>query len=119
MTYWAGPPLTDVVARQMAEGGWNLVWCGEKELDVAQRHGLRAQLQDGLLAPGTLDNPGQRAKLDALIARVRHHPALYSYFITDEPSAAAFPALAKLVAYLRAARPGALGVHQSLSHLCK
>src|SRR5208282_3476004 len=66
VTYWAGPPLTDVVARQMAEGGFNLVWCGEKELDVAQRHGLRAQLQDGLLVPGTLDNPGQRGKLDAL-----------------------------------------------------
>ena len=36
-------------------------------------------------APGTLDNPGQRAKLDALIARVRKHPALYSSSITDEP----------------------------------
>ena len=108
VTYWAGPPLTDAVARQMAEGGWNLVWCGEKELDVAQRHGLRAQLQDGLLAPGTLDNPGQRAKLDALIARVRNHPALYSYFITDEPSAAAFPALGKLVAYLRSRDPAHL-----------
>jgi hypothetical protein len=108
VTYWAGPPLTDAVARQMAEGGWNLVWCGEKELDVAQRHGLRAQLQDGLLAPGTLDNPGQRAKLDALITRVRNHPALYSYFITDEPSAAAFPALGKLVAYLRERDPAHL-----------
>ena len=92
----------------MAEGGWNLVWCGEKELDVAQRHGLRAQLQDGLLAPGTLDNPEQRAKLDALIDRVREHPALYSYFITDEPSAAAFPALGKLVAYLRKHDPAHL-----------
>jgi hypothetical protein len=108
VTYWAGPPLTDSVARQMAEGGWNLVWCGEKELDVAQRHGLRSQLQDGLLAPGTLDNPEQRAKLDALITRVRNHPALYSYFITDEPSAAAFPALGKLVAYLRERDPAHL-----------
>jgi hypothetical protein len=108
VTYWAGPLLTDAVARQMAEGGWNLVWCGEKELDVAQRHGLRAQLQDGLLAPGTLDKPEQRAKLDALIARVRNHPALYSYFITDEPSAAGFPALGKLVAYLRERDPGHL-----------
>ena len=108
VTYWAGPPLTDVVARQMVEGGWNLVWCGEKELDVARRHGLRAQLQDGLLAPGTLDDPEQRAKLDALITRVRNHPALYSYFITDEPSAAAFPALGKLVAYLRQRDPAHL-----------
>jgi hypothetical protein len=108
VTYWAGPPLTDAVARQMAEGGFNLVWCGEKELDVAQRHGLRAQLQDGLLAPSTLDNAKQRAKLDALITRVRNHPALYAYFITDEPSAAAFPALGKLVAYLRARDPAHL-----------
>jgi hypothetical protein len=108
VTYWAGPPLTDAVARQMAEGGWNLVWCSEKELDVAQRHGLRAQLTDGLLSPATLDQPAQRAKLDALIGRVRNHPALYCYFITDEPSAAAFPALGKLVAYLRERDPAHL-----------
>ena len=108
VTYWAGPALTDAVARQMAEGGWNLVWCGEKQLDVARRHGLRAQLHDGLLSPGTLDNPAQREKLDALIARVRSHPALYSYFITDEPSAGAFPALGKLVAYLRQRDPAHL-----------
>jgi len=108
VTYWAGPPMTDAVARQMAEGGWNLVWCTEKELDVARRHGLRAQLHDGLLSPATLDNPAQRDKLDALIARVRNHSALCSYFITDEPSAAAFPKLGKLVAYLRQRDPAHL-----------
>jgi DUF1680 family protein len=106
VTYWAGPPLTDSVAKQMAEGGFNLAWCSEQQLDVAQRHGLRAMLTDGLLAPATLDQPAQREKLDALIARVRKHPGLYCYFITDEPSAPAFPALGKLVAYLRERDPG-------------
>lgn len=108
VTYWAGPTLTDADAKQMADGGWNLVWCGEKQLDIAQRHGLRAQLQDALLAPATLDDPTQRAKLDALISRVRNHPALYSYFITDEPSASSFAALGKLVAYLRQIDPAHL-----------
>src|SRR5690242_169504 len=108
VTYWAGPTLTDAAAKQMAEGGWNLVWCGEKQLDIAQRHGLRAQLNDGLLGPATLDDPKQRAKLDALISRVRNNPALYSYFITDEPNAAAFPALGRLVAYLRERDPAHL-----------
>jgi len=108
VTYWAGPPMTDAVARQMAEGGFNLVWCAEKELDVAHRHGLRAQLRDGLLSPAALNNPTQREKLDALIARVRNHPALYSYYITDEPSAAEFPAFGKLVAYLRERDPAHL-----------
>jgi NAD(P)-dependent dehydrogenase (short-subunit alcohol dehydrogenase family) len=67
--------MTDAVARQMAEGGWNLVWCGEKDLDIVQRHGLRGQLQDALLNPVSLGDLKQREKLDALIARVRQHPA--------------------------------------------
>ena len=108
MTYWAGPALTDKTAQQMNEGGWNLVWCGEKELDVAGRHGLRAQLQDGLLVPASLDNPTHKEQLDDLIERVRRHPALYSYFITDEPSATNFPALGKLVAYLKEKDPAHL-----------
>ena len=33
---------------------------------------------------------------------------MYSYFITDEPSASAFPALGKLVAYLRQRDPAHL-----------
>ncbi len=106
VTYWAGPAMTDATAIQMAEGGWNVVWCSEEELDVAQRHGLRGMLQaGGLLSPATLDDPARRAELDALIQRVRNHPAMYCYFITDEPSAPAFPALGKLVAYLHERDP--------------
>jgi rhodanese-related sulfurtransferase len=108
VTYWAGPAMSDAVARQMAQGGFNLVWCGEKDLDLVQRHGLRAQLQDGLLAPSSLEDPQKRQKLDALIDRVRSHPAMYSYFIVDEPSAGAFPALGKLVAFLRQRDPAHL-----------
>ena len=108
-TYWAGPSLTDAVAQQMVEGGFNLVWCGsEQELDVAHRHGLRGQLTDGLLTPAALDDPQRRAQLDALVARVRKHPALYAYHLLDEPSAAQFPALGKLVAYLRQRDPAHL-----------
>lgn len=108
VTYWAGPAMSDAVARQMAEGGWNLVWCTERDLDLVHRHGLRAQLQDPLLVPASLENPAQREKLDALLRRVKNHPALYSYFIVDEPSAPAFPALGRLVAYLRQHDPAHL-----------
>jgi hypothetical protein len=101
VTYWAGPAMTDATAKQMAEGGFNLVWCREEELDTAHRHGLRAMLQAGLIAPASLDNPTQREQLDALIARVRTHPALYAYFITDEPNASTFVFWGKLVAHLR------------------
>ena len=111
VTYWAGPgypgggPLNDVAATQMKDGGFNLVWCSEKELDVAQRHGLRGQLTDTLLNPVSLDDPTKREALMSLIDRVKKHPALYSYHILDEPSASQFPALGKLVAFLRERDP--------------
>lgn len=108
VTYWCGPAMTDATAKQMAEGGFNLVWCGENELDVAKRHGLRAQLQDGLLSPATLIDPVRLAKLDALVERVKNHPALYAYFITDEPAAGQFADLGRLVAYLRKKDPAHL-----------
>jgi hypothetical protein len=108
VTYWAGPAMSDATLQQMRDGNWNLVWCGEKDLDLVHRYGLRAQLQDPLLSPASLRNPGQLARLDALIERVRKHPALYSYFITDEPSAKDFPGLGELVAYLRWRDPGHL-----------
>ena len=108
VTYWAGPPMSENVASQMEEGGFNLVWCDERDLDLVHIHGLRAQLQDSLLTPASLGDPAEREKLDALIKRVRKHPALYAYFITDEPGADQFPALGKLVAYLRERDPAHL-----------
>jgi len=100
-TYWAGPSLTDTVAEQMVEGGFNLVWCSSvKELDVAGRHGLRGLLTDGLLVPASLDDPKRSEQLDALIARVSKHPAFYAYYLIDEPNASQFPLLGKLVTYL-------------------
>jgi hypothetical protein len=60
------------------------------------------------LNPATLDDQAKRQELDNLIARVRRHPALYAYFITDEPSAPQFAALGRLVAYLRERDPAHL-----------
>ena len=109
VTYWCGPALTDAVAQQMLEGGFNLVWCrDEKELDVAHRYGLRGQLRNGLLTPASLDDPKRHEQLDALIARVGKHPALYAYHLIDEPNASQFPGLGRLVAYLRQRDPAHL-----------
>ncbi len=105
VTYWAGPAMTDAAAQQMVDGGFNLVWCTEEQLDVVARHGLRGQLTNSLLSPATLDDPAKRAQLDALVDRVKKHPAMYSYYIKDEPSADEFPALGKIVAYLRERDP--------------
>ena len=111
VSYWAGPgfpnggDMTDDAATQLAEGGWNLVWCREKELDVVQRHGLRGMLTADVLTHTSLDHADRHAELDALIERARKHPAFYAYHLFDEPPAKAFPDLARLVSYLRERDP--------------
>ncbi len=105
ITFWCPPPATDETLAAVAREHFNLTWVPVEGLDVAARHGLRAMLTHELLVPATLDDPDRRARLDQLIDRVRTHPALECYFITDEPGAAAFPALGKLVEHLRARDP--------------
>ena len=101
VTYWAGPgysgsegcpPLSDTAAQQLVEGGWNLAWAQSiTELNVAQARGLRAVWR------GSMD--------DATVSIIRNHPALYSYFVADEPSAARFPELAATVSGLHTLDP--------------
>jgi hypothetical protein len=87
---------------------YNLTWTPVEGLDVVAKHHLRAMLLSDLLKPAVLDDPAQRAKLDALIEKVKTHPALEAYFITDEPNANVFPEIAKLVAYLHEHDPAHL-----------
>ena len=108
ITFWSPPPADDRVLAAVAAEHYNLTWVPVEGLDPAAKHGLRAMLTSDLLNPATLDDPSRRAKLDALIERVKNHPALEAYFLTDEPGAGAFPGLGKLVAYLRQRDPGHL-----------
>ncbi len=113
VTYWGGPgyesrPMTDADARQLAKGGFNWAWSHEPELDLLAKHKLRALLNDDLLRPDSLTDPARRQQLDALIERVKKHPAMYAYHVVDEPAAGAFPALGRLVAYLRERDPAHL-----------
>ena len=108
ITFWCPPPATDENLARVAAEGFTLTWTPADGLDVAARHHLRAMLTSDLLNPGTLDDAAKRAQLDELIDRVKNHPAMEAYFLTDEPGAGAFPGLGKLVAYLRARDPGHL-----------
>jgi len=108
ITFWCPPPATDENLARVAEEGFNLTWVPEEGLDVSARHGLRVMLTSALLKPEVLEDAAQRAELDALIARVKGHPALEAYYLTDEPGAGAFPGLGRLVAYLRERDPAHL-----------
>ena len=107
ITAWAPPPAEDKVLAAYAGEHYNLIWISRaEELDVAAKHRLRAMLTNvNLLHPATMEDPAKRKHLDEFIKKVKDHPALEAYYITDEPSAGSFPGLAKLVAYLRERDP--------------
>jgi len=106
-TYWGGPHLTDGFMGQMKAGSFNLAFAyGEQELEFAQRSGTRVMLYaPDLLNEQTLDDPVKLAKLDAMLERVKTIPMMYFYFVADEPNAAHFAALAKLVSHLKERDP--------------
>jgi len=108
ITFWCPPPATDEALAAVAAEHYNLTQVPVEGLDVAARHGLRAMLTNGLLKPAVLEDAAKRAELDALIERVKRHPALEAYYIMDEPGAGAFDGLGKLVAYLRERDPAHL-----------
>ena len=114
----AGPPrfefISPAVAKKLAEGGFNMMFCRNlDDLDSAQTHGLRGMLyvHEGeppwrnVFHTDALDDPEWLAKLDALLKKVKDHPAMYGYISVDEPGAAEFPALGRLVDYVRQRDP--------------
>jgi hypothetical protein len=119
VTYWFGPgcpgkaekttPLTDTWAKQLKEGGFNTVWASSpEELDIAAKYGFRVIYS---VDPQTewakvdLDDPAQKAALEARINRVKNHPALYIYEHYDEASADLFPGLARVKEFINALDP--------------
>ena len=115
VTYWAGPgshtKLTDETATQLKAGGWNVGWAKHpEELDLYDRHGLRVILEIGV---PDLEDADQAKALDTLIRQVRRHPALYGYYLADEPGAGSFDKIGRVAAFLRERDP----IHMTLTCL--
>lgn len=111
-TYYQGPgcgapPRFELLATavgKLADSGFNLVWCQSvADLDTAHAHGLRGMVQT--IDPTHIDDPQRREGLAANIDMVKDHPAMYAYYIDDEPSATEFPALGRLIAFIRERDP--------------
>lgn len=112
VTYWNGPgqkgwgPLNEASARQMVEGGFNVVFANTyEEVQMAQSHGLRTMFHSDLLARASLGDPAKLTQLNALIDQLRASPAHYGYFLSDEPGAMYFSDLGCLVAHLNSRDP--------------
>lgn len=80
-----------------------------RDLDLCYAAGLRAIVHDARTAEydwRNVDEAVARRNVASLVAEVGRHPAVYGYYLRDEPGAELFPGLAKVAALVRELAPG-------------
>jgi hypothetical protein len=117
ISYWCGPPASFLSQDRFDEikaANFTLAFppCGamtveqnRKMLDYCQKAGLRAVIQDRRMVRKISGNATAKEQLDAIIKDYSDHPALFGYFIADEPNAAMLPGLGEVNAYLKEKDP--------------
>lgn len=114
ITYWWGIPeayFSEERVIEAIEDGFNLLHFSyepennKKALALCQKHGVRAMIADGRMYKA-MNEPENREKiLTALTDDYKNEPALFGYYVTDEPNADQFPMLADIVATLKRLDP--------------
>ena len=125
VTMWCPPPTDEANMEILKRDGYTLtavgqlqtdfgedpngpIWGANKylqRLDIVQKYGLKAQILSRLLRPETLNNPSNLALLNDLIDSIKTHPALDSYFLTDEPGISGMQEWLSLFNYLKQKDP--------------
>jgi len=114
VTFWCGPPLaelTDARAAEIAAAGFNVIGApcegavsvalNREALEIAARHGLSMWITDSRLNDLRNLPADWQAQVVDTVADYADYPALGGYFLVDEPNAADFPALGRIVATLQ------------------
>jgi hypothetical protein len=123
ISFWCGPPegfLTPKRFAEIREAGFTFVTppCtaggphGEAAtiarnrsmLDLAQKAGLKVFIADNRM-PHRMEGRNAKARIEAIVADYRDHPALAGYSVKDEPQAGEFADLGEVVSALREADP--------------
>lgn len=97
ISHWCGP--TEATAEKFAEAAganFNVIMFGgtveqnKQALDLCKANGVKAMIIDGrVMAKGPRDSDFE-SNLDSLIADYGSHPALWGYYVHDEPNSSLF-----------------------------
>lgn len=119
ITYWYGPPCNQsakAVYRQVRDAGFTIAGPqGEGEmtpennlkyLDACLANGLKATVQDFRIFRAVNDKDADWKKIIAdIVEAYKDHPALFAYYVVDEPNESLFPHLAEIVAEFKKLDP--------------
>lgn len=108
---WDSPPNDPAVFQRMHECGLTVAgFVPPAALDACHAAGLKAIVSDGRTGNynwAAVDAEAARAQVAALIREVRDHPAVFGYYLRDEPTASYFPGLAVVSDEVKKRHPGA------------
>ena len=107
---WNSPPMQPAVLQKMAECGLNVAgFVPASGLDLCQAAGLKAIVSDtrcGGYDWTHVDERVARSNILSLVAQVGKHPALFGFYLRDEPPPAYLPGLGRVAALIHEFAPG-------------
>lgn len=110
---WGGTPADPEILKGIKECGFNLAgFVSPDGLDQVRDAGLKCLVMESSIHVGNEEAKLDRAEIDrrveAIVKRVGDHPAVYGYYLRDEPGADQFPGLAAWADSFEKADPDAL-----------
>lgn len=109
ISFWYGPTeITQKRFAEIAEANFNVAMISDAQkqaLDLCQANGLKMIVCDPRVMAKEPADENFGANLDAIVADYSSHPALWGYFVTDEPNSAQFEKLGCIVSYLNKKDP--------------
>jgi hypothetical protein len=107
---WDVVPNDPAIFREMRECGLTVAgFVTPQGLDACHAAGLKAIVHDPRCHGynwTSVDASGARTNLASLVAEVGKHPAVFGYYLVDEPGVPQFGGLAKVAALVRELAPG-------------
>lgn len=107
---WNWVPKDPAVLQRMHQAGLTIAgFVAPDALDACQAAGLKAIVSDERTSGydwAHVDEGRAATNVASLVAQVGRHPALFGYYLRDEPDAGSFAGLAKVAGLVRQLSPG-------------
>jgi hypothetical protein len=107
---WNSPPADPSVLKKIHDCGFTLAgFVPPSALDACASAGLKAIVSDARASGydwAAVDEIKARNNVANLLAQVGNHPAVFGYYLRDEPTAAWFSGLEKVASPIRELAPG-------------